>query len=189
MSFNTYGQKKYDSGASPVQVWAEVYGVKHGGGVIEGFEALPVGSVIPAGTPVHLDKAGGTIKVLKTYEVAEDTTTAKIKLYSRFGLPNATDTLLLGEDEHTVSSVADAVDGVAEVTLSAVITAAKGDVLTDDSGIKVNGLIWHDVVKEEGDSLGTGAVVDGGRIFADRAPALPASIENELVTVKFEKGI
>ena len=46
-------------------MWSEVKGVKHGGGVIDATAFAdanyPVGSVIPAGTPV-LNKAGGNIE-------------------------------------------------------------------------------------------------------------------------------
>jgi hypothetical protein len=49
--------------------------------------------------------------------------------------------------------------------------------------------LWHDVVKEDGDTVGTGAVVDAGRVFEDRIPAIPAAYKAVLPTIKFEKGI
>ena len=63
--------KKGRGARAPIPVWAEVRGVKHGGGSID-LSDFPVGGVIPAGTPVNLDKSGGTLTPLYLYEVVED---------------------------------------------------------------------------------------------------------------------
>ena len=70
MSFNTYGQNsKAFAGRYPV--WAEVKGVKNGGRVIDAtaFANYPVEAVIPAGTPVALDSAGGALTPIYFYEL------------------------------------------------------------------------------------------------------------------------
>ena len=203
MSLNTFGQRQ-KTGTAPFAVWAEVKGVKSGGGTIEGFSALPVGAVIPAGTPVYQDESGGTLKVLKTYRVAEDVTAdTAVPILTAWGVP-AVDSFVAVMSDVTgtvsgvkVSAVGDDVNGVTELTVATAVTLKEGDALieVDKAGtgavakVVPNGLLWHDIVKEEGDTLATGAVVDVGRIFADRAPALGAGIEKHLVTIKFEKGI
>lgn len=202
MSFNTYGQKSIGKGKVPYQVWSEVKGVKHSGGVLEGFEDLPVGAVIPAGTPVRLEKAGGALTYLKTYELAEAASTTAVKIYAGLGqLPAVGDNLMIAPSDLStagtaiaVAAVGEEVDGIVEITLGAALTADAGAVLVaaDAEGkiaVIPNGLLWHDIVKEEGDTMATGACVDFGRIFADRAPAVPAAIERELVTIKFDRGI
>ena len=56
-------------------MWSEVKGVKHGGGVIDATAFAdanyPVGSVIPAGTPVTLIKQVRTLKPIYFYELAK----------------------------------------------------------------------------------------------------------------------
>lgn len=203
MSLNTFGQRQ-KTGTAPFAVWAEVKGVKSGGGTIEGFSALPVGTVIPAGTPVYQDESGGTLKVLKTYRVAEDVSAdTAVPVLTAWGVP-AVDSFASVMSDVTgtvegvkVTAVGADVNGVTELTVAEAVTLKEGDALieVDKAGtgavakVVPNGLLWHDIVKEEGDTLATGAVVDVGRIFADRAPALGAGIEKHLVTIKFEKGI
>jgi hypothetical protein len=212
MSFNTYGQKTLTSKA-PVQVWAEVSGVKHGGGSINGFSSLAVGTVIPAGIPVALDAAGGTIKPIYFYELAEtllDTDTEAI-LYGAAPLVAAGGYLIVvpstigGTGTGVAYSAAvDNGDGTHTITIqaNALGTAEAGTIYAEANGAGAsgkyvketavpNGLLWHDIVKEDGDTVGTGAVVDAGRVFEDRIPAIPAAYKKHLeyVGIKFEKGI
>ena len=212
MSFNTYGQKKYTSKA-PVQVWAEVSGVKHGGGSIDAtdFANYPVGSVIPAGTPVYLDKAGGTLKPIYFYELAKTLTAndTEAVLYGNYPLTAAGGNLIVvpsaigGTGAGVAYSAAvDNGDGTHTITITAnaLGTAAAGTIYAEANGagstgkyVKEtavpNGLLWHDIVKEEGDDIATGAVVDEGRIFEDRIVAIPAAYKAVLPGIKFEKGI
>lgn len=212
MSFNTYGQKTYTSKA-PVQVWSEVKGVKHGGGVVDAtaFANYPVGSVIPAGTPVYLDKSGGTLKPIYFYELAEtlEATDTEAVLYGNYPLTAAggniiaVPTAIGGTGEGVAYSAAvDNGDGTHTITIAqnALGTAAAGTIYAEAdgaaaSGKKVketavpNGLLLHDIVKEEGDTFATGAVVDEGRIFEDRIMAIPAAYKAVLPGIKFEKGV
>ncbi len=202
MGYNTYGQKNKTFGV-PVQVWLEVNGVKSGGGGIVGFENLPVGAVIPAGTAVRLDKSGGTLIAIRTFEVSDASTTTKVKVYAA-NVPVVGDKVIIAPETldgtgtgFNVAAIGAEVDGKVELTLNAAITAAAGNILViaDKQGADAvivatsNGLLRHDVVKEEGDTIGTGACVDDGRIREDIAPSLPEIFKKELVTIKFEKGV
>lgn len=213
MSFNTYGQKSQTAGA-PVQVWAEVTGVKTGGGTIDeaAFAALPVGAVIPAGTPVNLDKSGGVLTPIYFYELktallATDTVAV---LYGSVPLNAAGGNLIVvpaaiggtgtgvaysaavdnGDGTHSVTIVANALGTAAAGTVFAEASAAGASATVKNAAVP-NGLLWNDIVKEEGDTVASGAVVDAGRIYADRIPALPAAYEKHLeyVGIKFEKGV
>lgn len=212
MSFNTYGQNSKTFGAR-YQVWSEVKGVKHGGGVIDAtaFADYPVGSVIPAGTPVYLDKAGGTLKPIYFYELAEtlEATDTEAVLYGNYPLTAdggniiAVPTAIGGTGAGVAYSAAvDNGDGTYKITIeaNALGAAAAGTVYAEADGVgssgkKVketavpNGLLLHDIVKEEGDTFATGAVVDEGRIFEDRIVAIPAAYKAVLPGIKFEKGV
>ena len=213
MSFNTYGQNSKTFGAR-YQVWAEVKGVKHGGGVIDATAFAdanyPVGSVIPAGTPVYLDKAGGTLKPIYFYELAKTLTAADTSavLYGNYPLSADGGNLIavpsaIGGDGTGVaySAAVDNGDGTHTITIQAEAlgTAAAGTVYAeaDKAGATAvvvetavpNGLLLHDIVKEEGDTFATGAVVDEGRIFEDRIVAIPAAYKAVLPGIKFEKGV
>lgn len=204
MSYNTYGQKGRGARV-PIPVWAEVTGVKHGGGSID-LSAFPVGGVIPAGTPVHLDKAGGILTPLYLYEVVEvsgSTATVRANV-----APAAGDALMVFPETVDGAGKAVAVKTVVEddygihtITFTAAFAEVKeGDLLVvadqahaTDAVMKVSllpeGLLWHDIVKEEGDTWGTGAVVDTGRIYEDRVVGVPSVYKAAMPSVKFEKGI
>ena len=212
MSFNTYGQKTLTSKA-PVQVWAEVSGVKHGGGSIDAtdFADYPVGSVIPAGTPVYLDKAGGTLTPIYFYELAKTLTAddTEAVLYGSYPLNADGGNLIAvpsviggtgagvaysaavdnGDGTHTITIQANALGAAAAGTIYAEADGAGATGKYVEETAVPNGLLWHDIVKEEGDTVGTGAVVDAGRVFEDRIPAIPAAYKAVLPTIKFEKGI
>lgn len=203
MALNTFGQRE-KTGRVPFAVWAEVTGVKSGGGTIEGFSDLAVGDTIPAGTPVYQDVSGGTVEILNTFRIAEEVDNSdSVPVLTAWGVPKK-DTFVAIMDNvsgtatgYEVSAVAADNDGVTVLTLGAALTADAGEALidVDKAGtgavakVVPNGLLYHDIVKEEGDTLATASVVDRGRIYADRAPALGEGIENHLVTIKFEKGI
>ena len=214
MSFNTYGQNSKTFGAR-YQVWSEVKGVKHGGGVIDATAFAdanyPVGSVIPAGTPVYLDKAGGTLKPIYFYELAKTLTATDTTavLYGNYPLTAAGGNLIavpsaIGGDGAGVaySAAVDNEDGTHTITIQAEAlgTATAGTIYAEADGAAAsgkivketavpNGLLLHDIVKEEGDTLATGAVVDEGRIFEDRIVAIPAAYKAVLPGIKFEKGV
>lgn len=203
MSYNTYG-KKGRSAQAPIPVWAEVRGVKHGGGSID-LSDFPVGGVIPAGTPVNLDKSGGTLTPLYLYEVVEDVIATGTKVTVRANVaPAVGDFLMVFAEEGKgvkVNKVVEDHYGVYTITLNAALgELEEGDILigadkADDTGSKPEvdllptGLLWHDIVKEDGDAWGTGAVVDEGRIYEDRIVGVPSVYKTAMPSVKFEKGI
>ena len=203
MSYNTYGQKGR-SAQAPIPVWAEVRGVKHGGGSID-LSDFPVGGVIPAGTPVNLDKSGGTLTPLYLYEAVEDVEATGTDITVRGGVaPAVGDYLMVFAEEGKgveVSEVVEDHDGVYTITVAAALgVIEEGDILVgadkaDATGSKPKvdllptGLLWHDIVKEEGDTWGTGAVVDEGRIYEDRIVGVPSIYKNAMPSIKFEKGI
>ena len=211
MSFNTYGQKTKSTGA-PVQVWAEVSGVKNGGGTIANFDDLPDGYVIPAGTPVYLDKAGGSLTPIYFYELAETllATDTEAVLYGSAPLNPAGGFVVVapsaiggdgtgvaysaavdnGDGTHTITIEANALGTATAGTIYAEADKAGTGAVVKNTAVP-NGLLWNDIVKEEGDTVASGAVVDKGRIYADRIDALPAAYEKHLeyVGIKFEKGI
>lgn len=211
MSFNTYGQNSKTFGAR-YQVWSEVKGVKHGGGVIDAtaFANYPVGSVIPAGTPVYLDKAGGTLKPIYFYELAETllATDTEAVLYGNYPLSADGGNLIVvpsaiggtgtgvaysaavdnGDGTHTITIAANALGTAAAGTVYAEADQAGAGAVVAETAVP-NGLLLHDIVKEEGDTFATGAVVDEGRIFEDRIVAIPAAYKAVLPGIKFEKGV
>ena len=207
MSFNTYGQKTYTSKA-PVQVWSEVSGVKHGGGSIDATASLPVGRH-PRWHSV-LDKAGGTLKPIYFYELAETLTAddTEAVLYGNYPLNAAGGNLIAvpstiggtgagvaysaavdnGDGTHTITIQANALGAATAGTIYAEADTSGAGAVVKETAVPA-GLLWHDVVKEDGDTVGTGAVVDAGRVFEDRIPAIPAAYKAVLPTIKFEKGI
>lgn len=211
MSFNTYGQNSKTFGAR-YQVWSEVKGVKHGGGVIDAtaFANYPVGSVIPAGTPVYLDKSGGTLKPIYFYELAEtlEATDTTAVLYGNYPLSAAGGNLIAapsaiggsgtgvaysaavdnGDGTHTITIVANALGTAVAGTVYAEADKAGAGAVVKETAVP-NGLLRHDIVKEDGDTWATGAVVDEGRIFEDRIVAIPAAYKAVLPGIKFEKGV
>lgn len=207
MSYNTYGQKGRGARTS-IPVWSEVTGVKHGGGSIN-LSDFPVGGVIPAGTPVGLDKSGGALTPLYIYEVVEEVLAAGTEITVRANVaPAVGDAIMVfpntidGKGKSVaVASVVEDDYGVHTITVSATLGAlaegillAVADKVHDTTAVVKNtslpeGLLWHDIVKEEGDTWGTGAVVDTGRIYEDRVVGVPSVYKTAMPSVKFDKGI
>lgn len=211
MSFNTYGKKTYTSKA-PVQVWSEVSGVKHSGGTINGFSSLAVGTVVPAGVPVALDAAGGTVKPIYFYELAKTllATDTEAILYGAAPLTAAGGNVIVvpsaiagsgtgvaysaavdnGDGTHTITILANALGTATAGTIYAEADKVGAGAIVKETAVP-SGLLKNDVVKEDGDTVGTGAIVDAGRVFEDRIPAIPAAYKKHLeyVGIKFEKGI
>ena len=213
MSFNTYGQNSKTFGAR-YQLWSEVKGVKHGGGVIDAtaFANYPVGAVIPAGTPVYLNKAGGTLTPIYFYELAEtlEATDTEAVLYGNYPLSAAGGNLIAvptaiggtgtgvaysaavdnGDGTHTITILANALGTAAAGTIYAEADQAGAGAVVKETAVP-DGLLLHDIVKEEGDTFATGAIVDKGRIFYDRIVAIPDAYKKHLeyVGISFEKGV
>jgi hypothetical protein len=160
---------------------------------------------------VYLDKAGGTLKPIYFYELAKTLTADDTEaiLYGAAPLVAAGGNLIVvpstigGTGAGVAYSAAvDNGDGTHTITIqaNALGTAAAGTIYAEANGAGAsgkyvketavpNGLLWHDIVKEEGDTFATGAVVDEGRIFEDRIVAIPAAYKAVLPGIKFEKGV
>lgn len=207
MGFNTYGSKTRAYGGG-VPVWFRVRQQERCGAKLS---KLPVvGTVLPAGTLVSVDQAGGTATVIKTFEVAAAVssadTTVKVKAGARYPLLEQGDIVMKAPTTLTGTGKAVAVGEVTEEedgTLSFTITAndlgtlAAGDVLTIAASAGASktmayiptGLTFNDVYVEEGDTAATIASVFDGEIMEDRIQPVPAAYKAALPQIKFTKGV
>ena len=212
MSFNTYGSKSKDLGMKLIPVWIKVDGVYQGGGklvVASNFATeYPVGTVIPAGTPCNLNKSGGTLTPSYTYELAAEvkSTDTKVVFKANGGLKAikqgtfvmvAPATATTSGTGFEVGACAVNADGNIEVTIVAnawgALAAGTKFVTCDKAGagavvtVVPNGLLWHDIVVEEGDTSATGALVYEGSILADRIAPIPACFAKEMSNITLIK--
>lgn len=218
MGFNSYRKREMEFGGF-TPVWLEVNGVKQGGGVLKGDSGVfatdfPVGTIVPAGTPVYLPKAGGDLTILRTFELAKDLSNTDTKVFVKPAVQKGSvHSLKKGmnlklDSEHygmpaagvAVGDVTEEADGTLSFTITAnafgaVSGAIKaGGVLVeaDKSGagadfkVRPNGLIWHDIVIEDGDYVATGAVVDSGRIFGSRIAPVSMAVKSNIPTIIYE---
>lgn len=213
MSFNTYGSKSKDYGMKLIPVWVKVDGVYQGGGklyVASSFTSeYPIGTVIPAGTACYLDKAGGTLKPVYTYELAANLGASdEVVVFKGNGnlkpiktgdvVMKAPATVATTGAAFTVGTVTKNSAGNYEVAIVANAwgTATAGDifVVANSAGasgkvvaLVPNGLLWHDIVVEEGDTSATGALVYEGAILADRVAPIPACFAKEMTNITLIK--
>jgi hypothetical protein len=212
MSFNTFGQtSKSFGGFTPI--WLEVSGVKQAGGTLKAPTSYavdyPVGSVIPAGTPVYLAKSGGDLIPLQTFELAQDIAAIDtvIKFKSNGSVPQIKAGMNLMKAGATYATTGTAyavpaniaiVGDNCEVTIVADAwghTGKAGDIYVEANGVGAsklpfttpNGLLWHDIVIETGDTVATGAVVYDGSILVDRISPIPDCVKAALPSINFEK--
>lgn len=207
MGFNTYGSKKRSFGGS-YPVWFSVVAQERCGGTLE--KIPPVGTVIPAGTLVSLDKVGGTAKIVETYKVASpvsaSATIVKVKAVGNLPRVEANMNVMKAPDDVRdtgtgvkVSSVTRNSDGTDQFTITAgaLGTLEEGDILilADKAGSDAHvyaiptGLTYHDVYIEEGDEWATVASVYHGEIMEARIQPIPESVKKVLPQIKFEKGV
>lgn len=199
---NTFGSKtRKFGGAFPV--WKDVFSKVDGGGV---FEKTPdVGDVIPAGTPVYLDKIGGTSKCLEFYEAQEGSAGTTLKVIVGMGLPTPTVGQFLMKVPDTLNGTGTGVkvtkvviDGnEATVTLSAdPDTLAVGDFLTVAAAsgatqkmaiTSMSGLTKNDAYIEEGTQVATCTVVWSGKVYADRIQPIPDIFKALIPNILFQK--
>jgi hypothetical protein len=211
MSFSTYGSKtNVYGGFTPI--WLEVEGVKQVGGSLKAPTAFatdyPSGTVIPAGTPVYLAKSGGDLIPLQTFELAVAllSTDTKIVFKNAGSVPQvkagqflmlAPATYATTGTAYTVPAGGAVVGNNIEVPIVAnawgtanagdVFVLAKGTGASQSIFTTPNGLLWHDIVIEDGDTCATGAVVYDGSILVDRVSPIPACVKAALPTINFEK--
>lgn len=209
-TFNTYGQKKRRyGGANPV--WLTVSQKERSGGVISPLP--PVGTLIPAGTLVGLEQAGGKATIIRTYYVTRfDNQTGELYLRAleRDFKPEVgmklmkppTNLYPSGFQEQVASAFVEEVEFVPasnEYKMTCHVGGAEvGTVLMEaidypEGGFGVlampTGLTENDVWIEEGDEFATVASVYHGEIMEDRIQPIPQCVKNLLPMIKFIKGV
>lgn len=199
--FNTFGKTSTTFGAS-VPVWREVDSIMQSGGTLG---ILPeIGGILPAGTPVVIDAVGGTVLPIYFAVVSElaasGASAVKIEAGENNFLPEVGDKLTVytsGGQELTISEVGEAAAGVITLTTNGLLgDIAAGATLylseRDSKDIdiaKLAGLTYNDVYAETGTTAASVAIVQGGTVYADRVPLIPANVKSLIPNIIFEGGI
>lgn len=209
---NTYGSysKRYGGG---FPAWRSVAPGETSGGMLA---SLPeVGTLIPSGTLVSLDKVGGTATIVKSwYAAASATNTAtsiKVKLASIYTLkPVVGDFIMIAPSTVDATGqgaeiTAVALDGAdtSGLTYTLTLAATLGTALTTSSilvqadgataSAKLlaipSGITKTDIEISLGMTAASADSIFDGVIYEDRIQPVPASIKAVLPQIKFEKGI
>lgn len=197
--------KKYPAETMPV--WLDVKERKTAGGTFD-ISGFPKGTKIAAGTPVRLDKMGGTAVILPTFVVvgAVSSAATTLVLKPQAGINPAKDMIVGKMTSAGVCAKAVAL-GVATpltgddagkfqftIVGNSLGELADGDILViaSEAGSSVaavlpNGLSWREVyVDSDNATLGTVAVVTKGQVLADRIPAIPDLYKAAIPSITFE---
>ena len=206
-TFNTTGsQKKQWGGSQPV--WFTVRQKERSGGTLE---SVVTGTLLRSGSLVSLPNAGGTVKVIETFEVAAAVgatdTVLKLRAYASYPKPIAGMVVMKAPATATATGKATALgtpvlkenDGVYEITITAndFGVLAAGDILIKAASAGASakiyaeptGLTENDVWIEDGDYAATVASVFDGEIMEDRIQPIPAFVKTVLPMIKFTKGV
>ena len=191
---------------SVIPVWLEVKERKIAGGTFS-LSGVSKGTIFPAGMPVRLDKMGGTVTILPTFEVQEAVVAASstsLVLKPLAGVAPAEDMILGKMTSAGVAAKAAALGeptyDSTEGTYTFTITAgdfgalAVGDILVvvsaagaNKAAVLPNGLSWRQVVVDSDNAtLGTIAVVTKGQVLGDRIPQMPDYYKDALKGITFE---
>lgn len=180
--------------ASVVPVWLEVKERKIAGGTFS-LSGVAKGTIFAAGMPVRLDKMGGTVTILPTFQVvgAVSASATTLVLTPQAGVAPAQGMIVGKMTSAGVAAKAVALGAATPLTgndagkYQFTITAndlgvlADGDVLVivsaagaNKAAVLPNGLSWRQVVVDSDNAtVGTIAVVTKGQVLADRIPAMP----------------
>lgn len=180
--------------ASVVPVWLEVKERKIAGGTFS-LSGVAKGTIFAAGMPVRLDKMGGTVTILPTFQVvgAVSASATTLVLKPQAGVAPAQGMIVGKMTSAGVAAKAVALGAATPLTgndagkYQFTITAndlgvlADGDVLVivsaagaNKAAVLPNGLSWRQVVVDSDNAtVGTIAVVTKGQVLADRIPAMP----------------
>lgn len=209
-TFNTYGNKsKKYGGAYPV--WLTVKQKERCGGVLDPLP--PVGTVIPAGTLVHLDDPGGKAEIISVFELAKDYTDNSLIVYFKAGrqfcIPR-TGMKIMNVSNTNVDAVYPSITiesvklleveelwevsvsymYVPEMKIGDMFMIGKPKANPDElEALIPTGLTENDVWIEEGDKYATVASVFHGEIMEDRIQPIPKIFKPYLPMIKFVKGI
>jgi hypothetical protein len=205
---NSYGSKATAFGGG-FPVWRSVdpNGKWQSGGVIANLP--PVGSVIPAGTPVEINTETHTAKLCNFFKVHTTIDAAatelkvvvldglpRLKAGNFIGVPAATadaatitaitvGTVTQGEEYDTITIVADSLGALTAGDLL-VETAATG--ASKAAYAVPNALVYADVYLKEGDTAATCAGVHTGTVYAKRTPFMSAGVKAALAGIKFDNA-
>lgn len=209
---NVYGSTSTVYGGS-FPAWKEVNGKEISGGVLSALPAF--GTVIPAGTLVSLDAAGGTATIVKTYKVAavatDTATSIKVKLASiaapkpvenEFVMIAPATASATGQGAKINSVAVDESDS-SGLTYTLTLAATLGTALTTDTILVQatsaaasatviaipTGILENDIYIKEGTTVATATSVYNGAIFEDRNEPVPPCFKAVLPMIKFEKGV
>ena len=193
--------------ASVMPVWLEVKRRKIAGGTFD-ISGYGKGTLIAAGIPVRLDKMGGTVTILPTFQVvgAVSSSATTLVLKPQAGIAPAQGMIVGKMTSAGVAAKAVALGaptpltgndaGKYQFTITAndLGTLADGDVLVivseagaNKAAVLPNGLSWREVyIDSDNATLGTIAVVTDGQVLADRIPAMPDFYKAALPSIEFE---
>ena len=192
---------------SVVPVWLEVKERKTAGGTFS-LSGVAKGTIFAAGMPVRLDKMGGEVTILPTFEVvgavASDGTTLVLKpsagvipaegmivgKMSSAGVAAkavalGAATTLTGTDagKYQFTITADSLGALDDGDVLVIVSAAG----SNKAAVLPNGLSWRQVVVDSDNATtGTIAVVTKGQILADRIPQMPDFYKAAMPGITFE---
>lgn len=197
--------KQYPGSVMPV--WLEVKERKIAGGTFS-LSGVTKGTIFPIGMPVRLDKMGGTVTILPTFQVvgAVSSSATTLVLKPQAGVVPASGMIVGKMTSAGVAAKAAALGtptpltgadaGKYQFTITAndFGTLADGDILVvvsaagaNKAAVLPNGLSWREVVVDSDNAtLGTIAVVTKGQILGDRIPAMPEEYKAAMPGITFE---
>lgn len=204
-AFFSPDSKQYPASVMPV--WLEVKERKIAGGTFS-LDGVAKGTIFAAGMPVRLDKMGGTVTILPTFQVvgAVSSSATTLVLKPEAGVVPAEGMIVGKMTSAGVAAKAAALGAPTALTgtdagkYSFTITAndfgtlADGDVLVivsaagaNKAATLPNGLSWRQVVVDSDNATyGTIAVVTKGQVLGDRIPAMPAEYKAAMPGITFE---
>ena len=197
--------KQYPGSVMPI--WLEVKERKIAGGTFS-LSGVAKGTIFPAGMPVRLDKMGGTVTILPTFQVvgavSSSATTMVLKPLTNIApaedmiVGKMTSAGVVGKAEELPAPTAltgtDAGKYSFTITANDFGTLADGDILVvatatgaNKAATLPNGLSWRQVVVDSDNATyGTIAVVTKGQVLGDRIPQMPEEYKAAMPGITFE---
>jgi hypothetical protein len=204
-AFFTPESKQYPGSVMPI--WLEVKERKIAGGTFS-LSGVAKGTIFPAGMPVRLDKMGGTVTILPTFQVvgavSSSATTMVLKPLTNVApaedmiVGKMTSAGVVGKAEELPTPTAltgtDAGKYSFTITANDFGTLADGDILVvatatgaNKAATLPNGLSWRQVVVDSDNATyGTIAVVTKGQVLGDRIPQMPEEYKAAMPGITFE---